>query len=214
MNKRRSGLLVVVLALVLLVSMVSMASAAQTWHMKDTASGAAGANYEMQKGSGNGTNIYLMIAKGDSKIWAADQSVAVDGGIDMIGEWTGQIRADGTGSFDAKIGRLSSGGDFTGVDTDSKTVSGKANYTISFSPSNFPLSKGEYLALELINTHASNDLRIYVQYFDAPSSPSYLRFTNDDPAYPVPELSTLLLTCTGVLMLGGFVVYSRRRNNN
>lgn len=216
MNKRRSGLLVVVLVVVLLFSMVGMAIADQTWYMKDTASGATGADYEMQKGSGVGSGL-LQIVTSASKIWAADQAVAVDGGIDMSDSWTGQVRvyADGDASLQVDIGVLSSSGSFTskGTDTLSGSPTGVENWAFSLSPEDLTLAKDEYLALKLTNTHDTNSINIWTKHDTEPFSPSYLIFANDDPAYPVPELSTLLLTSVGVLMLGGFVIYSRRRTN-
>ena len=215
MNKRRSGLLVVVLALVLLFSVVSMASATQTWYMKDGGSTTTGADNEMQKGSGKGTT-YVEIAISGSKIWAADQKVAVDG-IDMSGSWSARVRvyAPGAASLQVDIGVLSSGGSFTSkaTDTESGTPTGVANWDFSFSPGDLTLAKDEYLALKLTNTHDTNLINIWTKHDSEPLSPSYLIFDNDDPAYPVPELSTLLLTSVGVLMLGGFIIYSRRRTN-
>ena len=217
MNKRRSGLLVVVLALVLLFSVVSMASATQTWYMKDGGSTTTGADQDMQKGSGRGAS-YVQIAAGGSafKIWAADQKVAVDG-IDMSGSWSARVRvyAPGAASLQVDIGVLSSGGSFTSkaTDTESGTPTGVANWDFSFSPGDLTLAKDEYLALKLTNTHDTNLINIWTKHDSEPLSPSYLIFDNDDPAYPVPELSTLLLTSVGVLMLGGFIIYSRRRTN-
>lgn len=43
--------------------------------------------------------------------------------------------------------------------------------------------------------------------------PSRIISPSTDPGYPVPELSTIILMSTGLLVLMGYVVYSRRRNN-
>jgi hypothetical protein len=46
-----------------------------------------------------------------------------------------------------------------------------------------------------------------------PDTPSRIIGPTNDPGYPVPELSTIILMSTGLLVLMGYVVYSRRRNN-
>lgn len=220
MDTRRS-VFVIVSAVILLVSLVGTASALnQTWYMLNTGSGATGADYEMQKDGGEGTTLYVEIDKDVSKIWAADQAVAVDGGIDMNAVWTGNIRLYVTqygthsASLQVDIGVLSSVGGFTLKDSnsDSWDTTGIKNMPLSFTLDDLALAKDEYLALKLTNTHGTNWVRIHTAD-GGDKSPSYITYPLNNPDYPVPELSTLLLTSVGMLMLGGFVVYSRRRNN-
>lgn len=52
--------------------------------------------------------------------------------------------------------------------------------------------------------------RMYV-HFNSPSADSTLTTPCSDPGYPVPEIPTIVLTCIGLLGLGGYVWLRRRR---
>jgi len=222
MNTKRS-VSVIVVAILLLVSLVSMASAAsQTWYLIKVESGVPSpATYQMHKDSGNGATPHPEIATGNSLIWAADQSVAADS-IDMAATWRVEVHsfvddadADKPTKMEVHIGRIR-GGSFTSIGTAVNTNSGGSYNRVwgaDIAISDFPLTSGDYLACEIENTGtASTYANVFIDTTGDPDSPTYITYPYDDPDYPVPELSTLLLTSLGVLMLGGFVVYSRRRN--
>lgn len=224
MNTKRS-VLTIVLAAVLVFSIVGMASAAgtQEWYWTNYATGlTTNADYQMNKTSGHGTDHVRDIDANTELIWVADEAVT-SGPLDMSGSWTGNIQyfvpSGGGGAIKLKveIGVLTSGGTFTPKDdlTLDTTGSGGTVYDwpITLSPDPFSISNGQYLAIQFTNLVGSNTINVLTYYTYKPGDPTYINSPSADPGYPVPELSTILLTSVGMLMLGGFVVYSRRRNN-
>ncbi|RCV64849.1 hypothetical protein C5S53_06715 [Methanophagales archaeon] len=215
MNVKRSTF-VIVAALALLASMVGMASAAasQTWYFTNAPS-EAGLHYEMHKGSGSGT-ADVSVLSNKHRYWNA-QAVAVDS-IDMHGQWHVNIdyRVPGHASDDStievEIGLWSD--HFESKGTHEATATGGSvnrNLNANININSFDMSSGDYLLLRVNNKNSYN-IAVNTTSVSG-NSPSYLSSPSTDPGYPVPELSTLLLTGMGALMLGGFVIYSRRRNN-
>lgn len=212
----KRNVLVILLVAALLSSMVCMASASsQTWYLTETDPGVTGAQYTMYKDSGVGTE-FVGVSAGHFKVWVADESVSANQ-IDMGGQWDVAIRFWVGDTSDVKlkveIGDLS-GETFTPADLDEQVISGGSyrwwNSTAIW-PASLEISNGEYLAIKVTNTGSTKawiDPRAYPT-----NSPSRIISPSSDPGYPVPELSTIVLTSLGMLLLGGFVVYSRRRNN-
>ncbi len=69
----------------------------------------------------------------------------------------------------------------------------------------------EWLALRVnwsCPDYPDEELRIYYYKGDKLSN---LTFPSSDPGYPVPELSTLILSSTGLLALAGYVLLTKKR---
>jgi LPXTG-motif cell wall-anchored protein len=224
MDTKRS-VLAIVLAAVLVFSMVSMASAfSQTWYLlNDITDKPTGADYIMTKGSGSSADHVREITAGSSKIWASRYPVS-GSTIDMGATWTGNIRiypkSGGSPTIKARVDiGIISGETFTPkfYDEQTWTKPGQLHFDwpISLAQDPFNIADGEYLAVKFTNDATSTTtVNVLCKPVPGPNSPSYIIYPFDNPVYPVPELSTILLTSTGLLMLGGFVVYSRRRKNN
>jgi LPXTG-motif cell wall-anchored protein len=233
MNTRRS-VLVIILAAVLLSSMVGMASASsQTWYWTNTVPSPSGVDYEVVKDGGRG-NTHVNLGSGTSKIWVANEYVTA-GPLDMHGTWTGQIRVYVKGAASAHdvdlrvdIGKFNpTSSTFTSADHDTYSGSHPKGYMIywnsantgqlhlDLSPGTLSISNGEYLAAKFSNEATAGDVNLTTWTGSPPAqnSPTYIDSPSTDPGYPVPELSTMALTGIGMLALGGFVLYRRRRNN-
>ena len=221
----KRSVLVIVVATVLVFSMVGMASGevgTQKWYWTNYATDLpTNADYQMNKTSGQGTDFVHEIGASTVLIWVADEAVT-SGPLDMHGSWTGNIEyyVHGTGDIKlkAEIGVLTGGGAFTPKATTTHEGTGESgvkDWDISLTPDPFSISNGQYLAVQFTNLAGSSTINLLTYYTYDPNAngPTLINSPSTDPGYPVPELSTLLLTSVGMLMLGGFVVYSRRRNN-
>ena len=200
MNKTKKGIVVFLLAAALLVSVVGTASANSiTWDLDQ--------DLTMHDEAHTETGSKAISATGNA-IWKADDAAACDVYFPSR-TWTGQIyRTTTTGdeTFIAYIGY--SAGAFTPATGDSGTVtisagSDHAAFSIVDAGA-FTVSDKEWLALKV---YSASGVTVKTQ------GGSYVTWPEDDPAYPYPELSTLVLLSFGLLALAGFVVYSRRRNN-
>jgi len=214
MNVKKSAL-VIVIAAVLLSSMVGMVSAtSQDWYLTSSTTGPG--DYQMQKsGSGATETEYVTLAKDVVKVWAADSAAL--GAIDMQGSWSTHMiinvaNPDNSVTVKMELGKLS-GTSFTTADSVEETFTG-GSYRLwtptGLDPESFPISSSEYLAIRITNNATQT---FSVTIYPNSEETTYITTPASSPVYPVPELSTIMLTCIGMLMLGGFVVYSRRRNN-
>lgn len=237
MNTKKSALAIVVAVVLLSSLLVGMASAAesQNWYLTDawpaecdTLSGDA---YNMPKGSGAGTGVVNIPAYyvPTSKICVANEAAGAT--VDMSGDWDVTIKFENVNAprnalVKVEIGSVNCVGgyyvadSFIPVTSDEKTIScptiGMYWWTDTITSGAFSISTGRYLAIRVTNRYEDGPggtaIDIQTQG-DPTNSPSYISSPDTDPGYPVPELSTIVLMSVGMLMLGGFVVYSRRRNN-
>ena len=216
---RRSAF-VIIMAAVLLSTLVGVASAvSHSWYMLGTGTDAPeGVDYWMQKGSGS-SGVSAALGPGAYATWGADESVSVNQ-VDMAGQWDVHVYL-WVSSMDAisvtvDIGRLNSSGTFIVAAGKEKTlpICGSHNHwwnTTEINPTSFPISNGESLAVRVTNNDNADSITV-VATGTPTNSPSYIASPDSDPGYPVPELPTIVLTSLGVLLLVGFVAYSRRRN--
>jgi MYXO-CTERM domain-containing protein len=204
----KKGISVVVLAAILMVSMVGIASAASiTWDL-DSEEIAAGV-YEMEKTGGSGDDGQtgnVSITSGSSVIWRADEAAQCD--VYFENEtWNGQLSnfsTPGVTDYTVDIGYCDEdGSNFT---SNGKTgghdyFSGGASY-FHIEANGFTVPHGTYLALNV--TGGSSSMTVYT------NETSSVTWPPEDPAYPVPELPTIVLTGAGLLALAGFVGLRRR----
>ena len=82
----------------------------------------------------------------------------------------------------------------------------------SLKPSeSFTIPEGGRFAIEVLwASGAVGDLEVHCNPTNKHASKATSPFS--DPGYPVPELSTLILFSTGLLVLAGYVVLGRRKN--
>lgn len=215
MNKTKKGIVAFLLTAALLVSAVGTASANSIDWDLDEVDGSG--HYVMWEPVAHTEDGSVVIASGTHKTWRADQSAIPVGGVWFSSEvWQGRLTTNenldgvgGNGSYTADIGY--SDADGSGFVSNGVTGS-QSEYLVSHGASlayidanEFTVPQGKYLALRISNTGASS-------FTVTTAGNSYALWPLDDPLYPYPELSTLVLLSFGLLALFGYVGY-RRRNN-
>jgi hypothetical protein len=208
MNKTKKSIVAFLLAATILISMVGMVSSDPSLKW-DLDSGTPLIMYE----PGHTETGSVTIAKDTCEVWRADQSATPAGGVYFIGEqWLGRLTTGESlllmytadvGYSDADGNNFVSNG-VTGSQTWYDVTYGASNFAIS--ANGFLVPQGKYLAIEVCNTGKDPS------FTATTDGSSYVVWPLNEPLYPVPELSTLVLISFGLLALFGYVVY-RRRNN-
>ena len=197
--KRRCVLTLVVVAAVLLLSMVGMVSATQTWKLSN--------DHVMYKDL-SFTGAFVTISASGSYIWTANEAAQCDVGF-AAKNWTGFLRFyqyTGVPPYRIEIGYSdANGANFVSKGTND--VSG-ANKNFNITADAFTVTLDKYLAFQVTNTGSYSFTLATKPLADDASEVSY---PEDSPAYPVPELPTVLLMGIGVLALVGYVVLMRRK---
>ena len=215
----KKGIVAIVLAAALLISVAGIASAAsQKWHLKDdSASIPTGTDYWMTRNAGHGA-AFVSIG-GVSKIWVSNEAAQIDASFGT-GAWTAVIDFTNPPS-----GYIESGEALTvyigSFNPDTHTFNSAMSkqfsiptggiYDNTITPgSSFTVPTGDYLALKLEMSGGSVD----VDVDRVEPSASYIQSPSVDPGYPYPELPTIILMSTGLLTLFGYVMYKRRNNKS
>jgi hypothetical protein len=169
----------------------SYTTAAPVWHLHN--------NSAMYRTTTNPTGN-LTIETGSSNLWIADEPAQTNLTF-PAGIWTGRITletalASGQ-NFSIEVGNCSDG-NFTGSGSD--TINGDGNTTFDFqiTADLFSISTDDYLAVNITNT--TTDLKVKTG-----GAHSHITAPDNAPAYPVPELPSIFLLASGLLMLAGFM---------
>jgi hypothetical protein len=179
---------------------------AQSWFLSNVSGSGSYIMYKenMSKPEGNVT-----VADGGSKIWKANENATADVGF-PAGTWDGKITLETAfaagDTFTVKVGSYnSSSSNFTAYGTQMISGDGSTtSYSLSISASAFTVNASDYLALQ-INPSGS------ALVVKTGGSNSYAISPETDPGYPVPELPTLILFSSGLIILACYVVLKRRR---
>ena len=227
MSRIKKGIVVCLLTATLLVSMVGMASAQDNiyWYLRSYDPGVTGADCEIYKESGYGPAGSVTITSGETKIWVANEPASVDvpfgtykwgAALDYTDQQHGYY-LDAGETITIKIGSLDPDtGDFTEAMSATEDGSGSAEEGESstykeITPGlSWTVPTGHYLALKL--TMSGGSVKVDVHDTGGGNSASYIKCMGGCSEYPVPELSTIILTSAGLLALLGYVGY-RRRND-
>jgi len=214
----KKGIIVMVLTAVLLVSMVGAASAQPEhnsipWDLDSEGIilVASPDIYRMERCGGpgdDGQSRTVTIGSGSYAIWRADEAAQCNVGFPAE-EWTGRITrttSAGEQRYRAYIG-IWDGTSFTskGDSGDVIIPSGKYHKTFSIEAEAFTVPEDDYLALNV--THEDGSSLVIKT-----DGSSWVVWPLDDPAYPIPELPTIVLTSVGLFALMGYVGW-RRKNN-
>lgn len=203
-----TGHILVFMAVALfLVAMISAASAEQTWYLSSTQS--SGGTYYMYDTWGH--YGYIEIPANGETIWitkdCAHHAITFN-----KGDWTLIVRGESGSSneFNATIGTYAGDGFTPITQTLLGCYSGSGDCETFYlnDSDGFTVSKGDYLALQIVNT-ADNALTIAC-ICEEDGVGSSVASPAGSPGYPYPELSTVVLFGIGLLTLVGYVGYRRR----
>ena len=153
----------------------------------------------------------VAIGKQSSNIWTSQHDAEVDYQFERE-IWSGPLECTSPSSnkkLTVEIG-IWNGGSFTSEKTSAEYTldheSGEGKPYDLGTVNTFTVPTGDWLAARVSNT-GTEDFTLITD------GSCFISYPPDDPAWPYPELSTLVLLSSGLLALAGFAVYSRRRNN-
>ncbi|RZB28613.1 MAG: hypothetical protein AEth_01873 [Candidatus Argoarchaeum ethanivorans] len=148
----------------------------------------------------------LTIATGSSNLWIADEPAQTNLTFPP-GVWTGRITletalASGQ-NFSIEIGNCS-GGNFTGSGSAAINGDGNTSFDFQITANSFNIAKDDYLAINITDTTTGIEVKTGGTY-------SHIILLDTAPTYPVPELPSVVLVSTALIMLVGiFLINSRR----
>ena len=222
----RKLVLILVLTTVVLAGVGAVsATDSQSWHLLDsTYTGTAAVddtdhykNLFMNKtGNATGSHMQLPNVTKNTTWWYAGYPAQFDGVTFGEDNWIINISHGDYSNFFifVDVCKVNESGEVTYLAHGNKTASG--TYTIITCSDNATTSQtfntNERLALRMYhNRTGTSTARIY--YYDATDG-RYSNLTSplSDPGYPVPELSTIILFSTGLLVLAGYVLLTKRKN--
>lgn len=134
--------------------------------------------------------------------------------------WTIYIRTEAiesgeVGNLTVEICKLDSGGNSTILAENTTNLTVTSAYTlwemncIDNGSTTQDFSAGDWLAVRLSWDCTAGELQIYYEIEE--HSNSYVKSPSSDPGYPVPELPTLILFSSGLLILAGYVLLKQRK---
>ena len=185
----------------LLVGLIAapFALAQTSWYLTDNF---INPQYEMFKGSPSGGSAQANIDQGLSVIWIANEAASTNVTFPAA-TWDGYIKATSQTGSDAtlnvEIGTWN--GSFTPSGTGEQSADlsyPKAQTTtnpFSINASSFSVPLGQYLALRINCTVAKK-----ITYIETDGG-SYVNYPNPSPAYPVPDVETLILFAAGMVIV-------------
>lgn len=174
---------------------------AQTWYLHS--------DDVMYKGVTDKTEGSVLIGASESNIWISDETASTDVTF-ASSTWTGRVAftsaPTGAHTFTVETGSSTDGSDFTAGGPDA-TLTGNGDATVfsyTTDAASFTVPNGEYLAIKITNNSGSGynvTTGLISSYTNAPST---------DPGYPIPELATIILLGSGLICLGGYLIFKRR----
>jgi len=232
MLRRLIGILVLVMVVLAMVQVVG-AETAQTWYLTSNAKpgGAPTASDSLahakdnlmhkDEWAGTGTSFYLTPAK--PAAWFYADTGAENGLSFGNNAWAAYIRLEkidgaevGT-HLNVSVCKLDSGGNVTILAENTTNLTEANAYTlweincIDNESTYQDFSTGDWLAVRLWWIDAPAGEELYIYYEAENERDSYIKSPSSDPGYPVPELPSIILFSTGLIILAGYVVLKRRK---
>ena len=208
------------LAAALLISMVSTASAQIPWYLH-SGDGAPGTKIMLKHDLLNTSGNVTINATG--VIWTADEAAACDVPFPAK-TWTGIIcRTTNTGiqNYTAYIGYYNdTNSSFHSYGDSGKVTIEDGDYCPMeyFLPKNFTIpvteftvQDGQWLAVRVREVDGSSDIEAVTEKTAHATSGAVVLYPESEPAWPYPELSTLVLLSVGLLALMSYVVLRKRK---
>lgn len=212
------------------ITLVALTPDQQVWYLTSVGSGAPTANDSLNhskdnllhKGewAGDGTSFKLTPEKPAAWFYA---DTGAECGL-SFGEntWTAYIRTEeingeevGT-HLKVSICKLDSEGNVTILAENTTNLTEASAYTlweincIDNGSTYQDFSVGDWLAVRLWWIDAPEEKDLYIYYKAENERDSYIKSPSSDPGYPVPELPTLILFSSGLIILAGYVLLKRR----
>ena len=201
MLRRLIGILVLVMVVLVMVQVVGAAGEV-TWWWK------SGENMNQMKPTKT-TSDMITLTPGDTASWYAENATQVDLTF-PAGEWTVVLYAYTYGnavSTTVTVWNKRTGETICQDTLDINVPAGtRVDVSMTAGPASF--SVDDKVAVS-VKANSGGNLKLY---YNAIGKPARLVSPPNSPAYPVLELSTLVLFSTGLLALAGYVLLTKRRD--
>ncbi|NQT71746.1 MAG: PEP-CTERM sorting domain-containing protein [Chloroflexi bacterium] len=207
-----SGIVLVVAILVVGTFAVANADS-QKWSLKNQTHAEVSGTQEMQKGL---VAITGSVDVGSTPVhWLSQSSAQPDSGITFTsGGWLINLTLQGGWATDCtvEVGEWdSSSSTFIPFSTTAVTSFKFTNnvYEVEYHAGSETIAKDNFLALRV-----SNNTPVAGEKVTCTGGVSWIMSPTSDPGFPVPEAMTIILLSAGLLGLGGFVWFKRRKAQN
>jgi len=195
-------------AMVVGIAGVALADATTTW-LLDSEAVTDGKEMERDGGLGdNGQTGSVTISASGSQLWISDETAQNDLGFSTA-NWYVNLYRSGvtTSSHDLTVDIGVWDGSFTSKgNSGTQTFTAGVSYlSFNYSVDAFSVSTGEYIVFQIANLDESTSLTIVT------TGGSDVTYPPDEPAYPVPELPTIILLATGLVCVAGYFGFKRRK---
>ena len=192
-----------------------------TWWWKDTDVGTdfthdshTADKYMTQTSPTKTTSDKLDLAIGNEGWWYAENAAQIDLSF-PAGYWDAVLYTytwGATVSTTVTVWNLHPDGSTTKICENTLNItatSAGTKFTASMTAGQADFSANDRVAMS-VKVNSGGTLRLY---YDATGRPAKLESPASSPAYPVPELPTIILIFLGLLLLGGYIWLKRRRKS-
>ena len=196
----------------LILSMTAIVTAdSQQWFLNSSNHSTVSANKVMEK-SGTPTSS-VTINQSTSVIWLTENAATADVTFSS-GSWFVYLETteDWGADCDISIGGWdvsNTGNEWYDISTSTGTKFSFSSgiLTVEVQTGSGTISNGDYLALKIENTSSSNNHDVVTD------GDSYMLSPSTDPGYPIPDIAAGILLGLGLIVMGGFLVIAKRKQN-
>ncbi|MDD5503124.1 MAG: hypothetical protein PHH26_06655 [Candidatus Thermoplasmatota archaeon] len=194
----------------------------QSWHLTDYEPTGAVALRSMNNTNApkKGTADVGLATAGSARIWRAD--IAASAAVDMSGDWQTNIeisyssQGSGQRTVTIQIGKWNESAGFTRCSASGTTLQispGETKtYCTPMATVSHVIMPGDYLALKIYyNSSASGGIYAITSNATGDFSPSWIKSPSSCSGYPTPELPSLALFISGIIIAPCISFLGRRR---
>lgn len=203
--------LIVVLLVLGTVSPV-LASASTIWKLDSETVTGDESGYEMERSGGSGDDGQtgsVTITQGKAEFWVSDEAAQADVTFNTA-SWTVELyRSDTSSAHHIAVEIGAYDGTFSPQCLPHDVWFGAGNASLSFNVGvdSFTVNSNEYVGIKINNSEPFTPLTIVT------TGDSSVTYPPAVPAYPIPELATIILLVGGLGVLATYLILQRRKRS-